>query len=375
VLTGRSAIPERDERESWLATHGEEDVTSARIRAVQTLEELGADVMVAAADVTDLEQMHAVVAGACERFGTIDRVLHTAGVPGGGIIQLKTPEMASGVLAPKVTGTLVLEQVLADVQPAQVVLFSSLSAVMGEFGQADYCGANAFLDAFAHQNRGTVTAISWDIWQEVGMTVRTSVPDAVKEWREEQLALGMLSSEGVDVYRRALASGLPQVVVCTMDVEARTEQFRSLTRSRILGAVDQLLPSPGAVHPRPEMRTPYLAPRNDLERTVAAIWQDVLGIERVGIHDSFFELGGDSLVGLKLIAQVQKQLQVEIPAVDLYKGPTVSRLADMVEQLTGRVEDDGAAQDMGRRRGELRLERRRRQGGRPARSPTPADER
>jgi len=367
ILTGRTALPERAAWESWLATHDKQDRTSERIQAVQALERAGAEVMVARADVADLEAMRAVVAEAYARFGTIHGVIHAAGVPGGGIIQLKTPELAAAVLAPKVAGALVLDALFRDAQLDFLALFSSLSAIIGEFGQVDYCAANAFLDALAYRRAprsgGPILSINWDMWREVGMTVQTSVPAMLKEWREEQLKLAMLSAQGIDVFERALSQpALPQIIVCTTDIRAKIEQFRGLTRSRILGEVEQLslpgLADSGLKHPRPNLRTAYLAPTNEIERTLATIWQRVLGIERVGIQDSFFELGGDSLIGLKLIAQLKQEFGIEIPAVDLYKGPTIIRLAGIINQASGQAPPDEAARRSGQQRGALRRERR-----------------
>jgi acyl transferase domain-containing protein/acyl carrier protein len=367
ILTGRTALPERAAWESWLATHDEQDRASERIRAVQALERAGAEVMIVGADVADLEAMRAVVAEAYARFGAIHGVIHAAGVPGGGIIQLKTPELAAGVLAPKVTGALVLDALFRDAQLDFLALCSSLSAIIGEFGQVDYCAANAFLDALAYRRAprsgGPILSINWDMWREVGMTVKTSVPAMLKEWREEQLKLAMLSAQGIDVFDRALSQpALPQIIVCTTDIRAKIKQFRGMTRSRILGDVEQLslpgLADSGLRHPRPNVRTAYLAPTNEIERRLATIWQRVLGIERVGIQDSFFELGGDSLIGLKLIAQLKQEFGIEIPAVDLYKGPTILRLADIINQASGQAPPDEAARRSGQQRGDLRRERR-----------------
>src|SRR6185436_15470155 len=114
VLTARSPLPAREEWTAWLAGHGAQDATSVRIRQVQRLEELGGEVMVAAADVARLADMQAVVTKARERFGRIHGVVHAAGVAGGGVIALKDRDTAARVLSPKLEGTLVLETVLAD---------------------------------------------------------------------------------------------------------------------------------------------------------------------------------------------------------------------------------------------------------------------
>ncbi|MBW4630836.1 MAG: SDR family NAD(P)-dependent oxidoreductase [Iphinoe sp. HA4291-MV1] len=178
ILTGRSAFPAPDEWEQWLTTHDEQDVISCNIRKVLELEELGAEVLAISADVTNSEQMQQAIAQAQEQFGQLNGVIHAAGVPGGGVIQRKTPEMAESILAPKVKGTLVLDSILKDVQLDFFVLCSARTGILGGFGQVDYVGANAFLDAFAHhktnQDATFTVSIDWCAWQEVGMAAQAA---------------------------------------------------------------------------------------------------------------------------------------------------------------------------------------------------------
>jgi amino acid adenylation domain-containing protein len=182
VLIGRSAFPAADEWATWLADHGEDDPISRQIRQVQELEALGAEVMVVCADVAGVKPMQAAVSQARARFGRIDGVIHAAGVPGAGIIQLKKREAAERVLSPKVKGTLVLDAVLKDTPLDFLVLCSSINSVVGRAGQVDYCAANAFLDAYVqHKNAagGTPTlCINWDTWREVGMAVKAAESSA-----------------------------------------------------------------------------------------------------------------------------------------------------------------------------------------------------
>ncbi|HRI49612.1 MAG TPA: SDR family NAD(P)-dependent oxidoreductase, partial [Pseudomonadota bacterium] len=153
----------------------------------EALERLGAEVRVARADVTDLVAMQTAVDAAVARFGPIRGVIHSAGVPGGGVIQRRSHEAAAAVLAPKVTGTLVLDTIFRHRDLDFFVLCSSLSSVLGGFGQADYSAANAFLDAFAHhrsaRSRGLSAAINWDAWREVGMAVDAAHKRATGEAR------------------------------------------------------------------------------------------------------------------------------------------------------------------------------------------------
>jgi natural product biosynthesis luciferase-like monooxygenase protein len=84
---------------------------------------------------------------------------------------------------------------------------------------------------------------------------------------------------------------------------------------------------PSASHARPDLQTPYVAPRSVIEQQIAAVWQDMLGVELVGVDDNFFTLGGHSLLALQLIARVRETFQVELPLNDFFAQPTVAGLA------------------------------------------------
>ncbi|HSD45604.1 MAG TPA: SDR family NAD(P)-dependent oxidoreductase, partial [Pyrinomonadaceae bacterium] len=177
ILTGRSALPERERWPEWIAAHGEQDRASQAITKIELLEQLGSEVLALAADVADEEAMSDVVSEARAKFGNIHGVVHAAGIAGGGIIHLKTPEAAEEVLKPKTRGTLVLHSALQDSELDFFLLCSSTNSIIGGFGQSDYCAANAFCDAFAQahfSHRGPYfISVNWDRWQEVGMAART----------------------------------------------------------------------------------------------------------------------------------------------------------------------------------------------------------
>ena len=85
-------------------------------------------------------------------------------------------------------------------------------------------------------------------------------------------------------------------------------------------------------HSRSQPRKNYGAPRNQMEGAIATIWQDVLGVKQVGIHDNFFDLGGDSLIATQLIVRVRQSFSVDLPVASLIEEPTVASLAKLIEK-------------------------------------------
>ncbi|WP_242053734.1 type I polyketide synthase [Nostoc sp. FACHB-888] len=303
---------------------------------IKQLEELGAEVLVLSTDVTNEEQMQSAIAQSLKRFGIINGVIHSAGIAGAGMIQLKIPEIAEKVFAPKIQGTVILNNVLTNINLDFLVLCSSLSSIQGGFGQIDYCAANTFLDSFAHWNTATnnrfTVAINWDAWQQVGMAVNTSVPDEIKSWREESLKNAILPVEGADCFSRILATSLPQVIVSTQDLQVGIEQLNQLALSLSLAQkpVNSYQVS-ASRHSRTLQENTYVAPSNEIEQTITNIWQELIGIEKVGIHDNFFELGGHSLLAVQTISRLREAFQVELPLRTLlFDAPTVRELANVI---------------------------------------------
>ncbi|HVR06603.1 MAG TPA: SDR family NAD(P)-dependent oxidoreductase, partial [Thermoanaerobaculia bacterium] len=330
VLTGRSALPPREAWPSWLAAHGEGDATSRRMRQVERLEALGSEVLVAAADVADRAAMGAVRDLARERFGRIDGVLHAAGIPAAGLIGAHGRETAAAALHAKVAGTLALAEITRGLPLDFVALFSSLTALLSQPGQADYTAGNAFLDAFAHAQAAAggppTVAVNWDAWQEVGMAAEAALPSGLGKLQQETLRRGLSPDEGFEALSRVLAARLPQVAVCKGDLQADVEvSFRERSLARLAAAVRAEAQAPA--HPRPALATAYAAPRDAEERAVAGLWQELLGVEGVGIHDDFFELGGHSLLAAQLMVRLRADLHVELPLERLFAAPTVAGVA------------------------------------------------
>ncbi|MEU6718021.1 SDR family oxidoreductase [Nonomuraea sp. NPDC046802] len=321
VLLGRTGLPPR---ENWHDARHPAG-TRAAIRAVLAMEELGSRVMPVSADVSDPRAMRAVKERVLREFGPINGVVHCAGTTGApahrSIAELGSLE-TSWHFGPKLYGAYVLDEILVGQRVDFAVICSSISAVLGGLGLAAYAAANAALDAFAyryHSSDRPWMSVNWEAWL-FSDEERSTSGAAVRE-------LALTPDEGRQIFETLLqAAPLPQIAVSTGDLSRRQELW-----SRPVNAA----PTAGRRHERPHLRNAFVAPHGRTESRIAEIWQDLLGMDKVGVHDNFFELGGSSLLGLQVVHWLRHELGVAVPLTIVYEGPTVHTLAALVDGIKG----------------------------------------
>ncbi|MBB3643402.1 type I polyketide synthase [Variovorax atrisoli] len=327
VLFGRTPLPERSAWEALAASPEQPEALRRKLLQLLELEALGGEVLVLSADVADEAQMQAAAAQARARFGAIHGVIHAAGHANSGMIGQRTRAMVDAVFAPKLRGTQALLEAVREDALDFVLFCSSISAMAGGLGMSDYAAANAYLDALAAQvqrsARHAVFSVNWDAWRDLGMAAGMVLPESV----------GMDGPEGALVLERIVnGPAFSQVVISTTDLAQRLGELDS-------GMLELIESGPLAHagragrrnHPRPALDTSYVAPDGDLETGLAAVWQDMLGITAVGIHDNLFELGGDSLLAIQILARVRKAYEIELHPAAFFKAPTIADLALLVE--------------------------------------------
>lgn len=143
---------------------------------------------------------------------------------------------------------------------------------------------------------------------------------------------GIAPADGAEAFRRLLAADLGvQVVVNATALPEFVAGVRELTQDTVAGDLAAATAA-GQADPDDE---DHVAPRNDLEGVLAGLWGEVLGARRVSVEQDFFELGGNSLVAVQLIALIRKKVGVRLPMRSLFQVPTVVGMAALVEELRG----------------------------------------
>lgn len=357
VLTGRSSFPARERWDLLLSSDRTDSAeagtdlsepTRAKILKLKQIEEKGGEIMVFSADTANDRQMLAVVKETRERFGSLNGIIHCAGLLDGAMIHLRTREMTENIMAPKVTGIGVLEWVLEETGAWStldfLVLCSSLASLLPMFGLVGHSAANAFLDAYACYNkrkgRPFTVSINWNSWKDVGRFARAlkDTPEKLNFLSKDSIS----AAEGVETFHRVLAEDKPQVAVSTIDLRALTGFVKTLrTREASLVETYDEGTVAGVSQHRPQLSTSYTAPRTRVEEKLAALWQEHLGFKQIGVHDDFFQLGGDSLTAVKLLNKIRQTLQLKISLKDIFLYPTIEGMAGMIDAQPGGAGAEG----------------------------------
>jgi acyl carrier protein len=264
------------------------------------------------------------------RWGPVEAVVHAAGIAGNDRVAFRKSEAdVRAVLAPKLDGLAVLVRLLGEAPLDLVALVGSVTALAGGAGLCDYAAANAVLGAFPESTARPaawrrVLTLDFSAWREVGMAVRTVVPAERRQAWDELLRAGIGPTEGADAVARALASGRARLAVSPFDLA------EGLARSRRPHAAEPAAPPPPREpeeDERSSLGSPYQAPAGEVEQRLAAIWSELLGVQRIGVHDDFFQLGGHSLLATRVIARIEEALGAHLTLRDVFDAPTISRLS------------------------------------------------
>ena len=162
--------------------------------------------------------------------------------------------------------------------------------------------------------------------------------------------------EGKEVFSRILSSSFPQVVVSTQDFSSLMQHTTQVPRPCSLEEnVEPCIVKPA--YARPNLSSVYVAPGNPSEQAIAEIWQELLKIDKVGIHDNFFDLGGHSLLATKVIARLKDAFPVEFTMASLFERPTVHALSEMILDSEQNSPSFIESKDRGQKRKEKRIQR------------------
>ncbi|HEX4446240.1 MAG TPA: type I polyketide synthase [Polyangiaceae bacterium] len=319
-------------------------VDSEGVRAIQAL---GARVIALAGDVADEEAMASVIGrlGPGGDAPPLRGIVHAAADLSAGPIGALTADQVSGMLHPKVRGTVLLDRLTCKDELDFIVLFSSTTALLGASGLAHYAAANAFLDAFApamDRPGRRVLSVNWGTWQ----AMRLASADSQRAYREGGL-LPMPSAEALDALGRLLAGPETNAVVARIDWSI-LKPLHEARRPRRLLAHLGLAPVGAPVRDVASASKSKLAER--LAGVPAGMRREILvefvigevtavlgvgGDQPVPLDTGLFELGMDSLMSVELRKRLERGTGRTLPSTLTFNYPSVNALATFLDTELG----------------------------------------
>ena len=344
-------------------------------RAVLADLERRGKVVYEAADVTDARALKDAVTRAELRTGRRVRgAFHLASAYHEGPLGDETSASLRAAVLPKVLGAVAVHAAVPD--DAFVVCFTSLAGVNGGAGIGAYAAANRVVDSVCHaeRRRGRLSySASWSVWKGLGIGAESAPLPVLRSrgYHAIQPSKGFASlvavlGLGPAHYAVGADPAHPSV---SFRVEAPVEPLSALSaavaprgeapRAGELPIVTDALGNPVPLRFRVLRGVTGSVTRDVLlaalqsgpggarilattpaQQKLAAIWQDVLGLDEVGINEAFFDIGGTSLLSLRLFAEVERVFGVALPLATLYRAPTIDALAAVLQTEPSRGAPD-----------------------------------
>ena len=314
-----------------LVLTGRSNLSKEREARLDEFRKSGAEVLYLRADVSNREDVQNLVNESKSRFGEIHGIIHAAGIVRDSYVRNKTLEQMSAVLAPKVHGTLHLDELTRNEALDFFVMFSSLAAVTGNPGQCDYSFANYFMDSYAAERErlraegarsGKTLSVNWSLWADGGMRPDEQTELALKK----TLGIRPLNAEtGVEAFVQGLASGRSQFAVLE-GVKEKLELAWGL-KKRSAAPAPPASSNQGPAAPIPDERDGSLLAwlQNELSQIVMAFLK--LDASDVSTDKVLLDLGFDS-IGLTTFANaINEKFQLDITPILFFDYPSIAEIA------------------------------------------------
>jgi NAD(P)-dependent dehydrogenase (short-subunit alcohol dehydrogenase family)/aryl carrier-like protein len=351
VLTGRRALPERA---LWSALPPDTDARTRKlITAIEALEQRGARVSLARADVTDVAGMTEVFASIARSGQRLRGIVHAAGVSSPVLFQDLEARSLDTVLRPKVEGAFLLHQLSLGAPLDFFIAFSSIAAVWGGAGLAHYAAANAFLDTLAHHRRALglpALSINWGPWGAVD--VDSEVLSEENQQLLERMGLHALEPEqALDAFEQLMGANATQTVIARVDWSTFKMLYEAKAPRPLFSDIGgsptgQAL---GASGPGSDLRGRLdRAPASERADLVRSYLQEQLAralqtnVAEIDPERGLLEMGLDSLMIMEVINRLKRDLGIQLYPREFFEQPSLSALATYIATEFGRMRGDVA---------------------------------
>jgi acyl carrier protein len=273
------------------------------------------------------------------QLGEINGVVHSAGISGNAFIYRKGQKAFDEVLQTKIWGTWILDRLTLQDELDFFILFSSGISLIGEPGQGDYVAANSYIDSFtSYRNKlGRRTqVINWAIWEETGMGINNDLNFVITIFKTLSTAQGMYAFDQIinkDLKRVFVGemndAGDYSILYDSPYIKLSERLAKTVTKKRQKTLGKQ---KTGMKRSQEELKLQGREEEtySEIEKTVAQLFSDSLGLTEINIQDSFFELGGNSIQLTRLHLKLNQVYPGVLKTADLFTYTSVFRLSQYI---------------------------------------------
>lgn len=315
-----------------------------RLEAIEEIKKLGSEVYVYSTDTADFDNMEAVIKDVREKLGLIRGVIVAAGTGGGTLVSIENEENIAKIFGPKIEGAWIADKLTQDDDLDFFISFSSAITLTGGLGGGAYTAANSYLDSFAayrRMNGKRALTVNWPIWYDTGLS------KGVASFEERQLFKTIKPEKAMEVFDIAVKSSLNNIIIGEINYESGIfgakdrlpfdmhDDIKSKISARKSGNKRKKSES-GRVGSR--VRSVILHGRDkgdytDTEIKVANIWAEAMGFTEVDIYDNFYEIGGDSIIAMKIINAIKKKMGISIEVSDFFRNLNIISFSECIDNI------------------------------------------
>ena len=309
---------------STIVLTGRSDLDVSKLEKLKKLEELtqkrGSKLEYIKADITDENCVQGLVDQIRSSYGNLNGIIHSAGIIKDNFIFKKNQEEFKAVLAPKVRGTINLDEATKNIELDFFVLFSSLAGITGNLGQIDYATGNAFMDAFASKRNKAVSnkeryghtiSINWPLWKEGGMKVDNADQERIKNTFN---IIPLETNIGLEKFTQGFVTKKSQLIIIEKGGKAVLDHNRynddekvSLNENELLKKIEELLAA-----------------------EIASLLK--LKIQDLNLSIEISRYGFDSIILVDFVNKLREKYNVDLIPTIFFEYPTIRKLASYLSE-------------------------------------------
>lgn len=344
-LINRTKLPERD---TWdiILQKGEDEKIIRKIKHVKEIEMTGVKVEYISADISDWNEMKKAFSRLRKKYGAINGIIHCAGIGSSGLITRDEINQFGDVLTPKMKGTWVLNKLTEEDDIDFFVMFSSIASIFCFIGQGEYAIANAYMDCFTdYRNKSGKKSltINWPAWKETGMAY-----DAGLNYSRSFNAIS--TNDAVNAFYNILNRDISRITIGQINYEHESWisnyefpiEISEDLKQNLLERNKNRYQEAKTLHKENiklsgRMENNY----SKSEKALSEIFASNLYLHEIDIFDSFYDLGIDSIISLKIANMINRDLHEKISLVDLLEYENINKLAAYIDSH-GQNEEDSS---------------------------------